>query len=245
MTQGDWIALGACATGVMAFATFLLAWQSRSLSRETKKLADASLVSVKVSQDLVLADQQLVEASREEASATRELATEAQHDRELMCRPFLRITPSNLRFQNLGQLVPPFEVYNIGAGPALGVRVFLWPDRAKMEWQRSVSIDVGAGNNETVRAEMFLPMPGASEYAWFRYGAGPIDQVSQGTVVLFWRDSLGWRYRLPVIPFPVGEAIGVVTPEVLDLRLPDADRRRPTLGSNDWDTDIRIFPSTD
>jgi hypothetical protein len=244
MTQGDWIALGACATAVMAFATFLLAWQSRSLSRETKKLADASLVSVRVSQDLVLADQQLVEASHEEARATRELATEAQNDRELLCRPFLCVTPVGDLAVAQGRLAPPFVVRNIGGGPALGLRVFTWPDQVRTDWHRSVSIDIGVGEGQTFQSDMFLPMVGLPEYSWFGYGSDPGNRLSQGTMVLFWRDILGWRYRLSVIPFPVAESIGVVAEGVVDLRLPDADRRRPTQGTTDWDTDIRIFPST-
>jgi hypothetical protein len=245
MTQGDWIALGACATGVMAFATFLLAWQSRSLSKETKRLADASLASVKVSQDLVLADQQLVEASREGAIATRELAIEAQRDRELMCRPFLRVTPLGDLEVAHGRLTPPFVVRNIGGGPALGLRIFTWPDQTSTAWYRSVSVDIGVGETQTFQSDMFLSMPSLPEYSWFGYGADPANRLSQGTVVLFWRDILGWRYRLPVIPFPVAESVGVVAEGLIDLRLPDAERRRPTQGTADWDTTIRIFPTTE
>jgi hypothetical protein len=38
MNSGDWIAVGACATGVMAVATFILAWKTRSMALATERM---------------------------------------------------------------------------------------------------------------------------------------------------------------------------------------------------------------
>ncbi|MHB8289108.1 MAG: hypothetical protein ACYDEY_07720 [Acidimicrobiales bacterium] len=250
MTLQAWTAIGACATGVMAIATFLVVWQSRTLSGETKKLAEAARDSLGVSQALLRANQELVTASREqvaaaqeEARATSELAVEARNDRELACQPVVGIGPAPGAEAAFVREGLPLIVENIGGGPALGLRAFWWPDHEQTAWLRSASLHLAAGAGATISKEMFTSIQPLPRYEWFGHGDDPNRRESQGTLVFFWRDVLGFRYRLPVIRFPTTERPGVASTEVFDPRVAEPERRRPEVGVHDWHTDIRIFPT--
>jgi len=90
------------------------------------------------------------------------------------------------------------RVENIGGGPALGRRAFVWPERKELGWFGSNTFDLGVGTDVELSGPSFKILPGIPEHTWFNYGSNPDDPATQATVVVFWRDILGWRYRLPV-----------------------------------------------
>lgn len=185
------------------------------------------------------ATQTAAEASRDEAQATVALVDETKRDRELAWQPVISaelVGPSIHSAQAV-------NVRNVGA-PAIGLRVFLWLDHNNTEWSRSIAFDLAPSEVRVLQVNdaWFDRMPSHAlpAYDWFRYDEGP---KNYGIAVLFWRDLLGWRYRLPVIAFPVFESLGVIKEGSFDIRVADPERRQPgPLG--DWSCDRRIFPDT-
>lgn len=222
MTAGE-LFIG-LATLALAVVTGVMAWHT---SRAAEAARDAA------------------GAAAQGAKATCHLAKEAETDRELTWRPYVHVRP--LVGENIvtGQLLPPLIVSNIGGGPALGLRVLLWPDHELTKWSRSISIDLGAGRDHTMNDDHFVGMRSIPVYRWFGRDPDPDKRENQGTAVLFWRDVLGWRYRLPVISFPVAAPTPSISisKDRADLRLPDAEWTRSGDGAPDWANDIRIFPT--
>jgi len=217
---------------------------TQTAAEAAEKAAVAGQVAAEASRAEAAAAQAAAEASKAEAEATLALVEETRRDRELAWQPVIdarrdtgivgRIPPN---------LDPPVLVRNVGGGPAIGLRVFWWPDHNETKWFRSVGKNIGAGQERPFTREEFVELPALPRYGWFGYGENPGDRNHQGYMVFFWRDVLGWRYRLPVIPMPVAKAIGVYEEGVFDLRTAEPERRRPG-NPVEWEGSIQIFPTS-
>ncbi len=80
-----------------------------------------------------------VKVSEKEAEATVALGSEARRDRELAIQPVLI----------LGRQGPSIEIKNIGRGPALRARIFLWR-KDVLYWSQGYGFAVAAGAIELV-----------------------------------------------------------------------------------------------
>ncbi len=131
MTAGDWL-VGLC-TLALAVVTAVMAWF-------TRRAAEAGEAAIKDARASIELAREQVQAAREEAEATRALAMEQRLDRELAVRPVIHVhaVDDDLIFAGVA-------VSNIGHGPAVGLRAFIWPNASANEWYSSSAHGIAAG----------------------------------------------------------------------------------------------------
>lgn len=208
-------------TGFLAVATTLMAWYTRRAAQDSEKAIEVGILSA--------------QAAVDQAEATREIIEESRVDRQLAVQPIIHVGPIGHTTQHLESFGETASLMNAGSGPAIGVRVFTWRDQTTNVWMRSREFNLAAHSGTgSVNRDMFTAMSGLPEQTWFMNDP---DDTRLSTVVVFWRDALGWRYRLPVIAFPTQ------TPGIFDFRLVDPERCEPDPLRNTWAEDIRIFPT--